>query len=236
MNSEGHIVVGRSAQVELFVDPDNSLGPFATTMEAMEQAVALYLDMCSSGELGTTCANELFLTLKWRLQLCEHMSGTGASAQFYLKHVDDKGDHLLVDDDFNITGIIDWEMASVEAEGLAFSSPCMLWPVQQFYEGVNLLSPEEQWLAAALVKKDQPHLAGLVRSGRLQQRLWFFLSPSYDRNELIALFDGLRRATANSSFETELTSFEDWEKGAVDDAMHDPRYRRLVARLRRQQK
>ncbi|KAI2466468.1 hypothetical protein F4781DRAFT_445120 [Annulohypoxylon bovei var. microspora] len=32
---------------------------------------------------------------------------------FFLKHVDDKGDHLLVDNDLNITGIIDWQMARV---------------------------------------------------------------------------------------------------------------------------
>ncbi|KAK3312426.1 hypothetical protein B0H66DRAFT_644633 [Apodospora peruviana] len=28
--------------------------------------------------------------------------------EFFLRHVDDKGDHLLVDGDCNITGIIDW--------------------------------------------------------------------------------------------------------------------------------
>lgn len=31
--------------------------------------------------------------------------------KFYLKHTDDKGDHTVFNDDFNITGIIDWEWA-----------------------------------------------------------------------------------------------------------------------------
>lgn len=29
--------------------------------------------------------------------------------KFYLKYVDDKGDYILVDEYFNIIGIIDWE-------------------------------------------------------------------------------------------------------------------------------
>lgn len=32
---------------------------------------------------------------------------------FFLKHMDDKGDHILVDDEYNITGIIDWIYARV---------------------------------------------------------------------------------------------------------------------------
>ncbi|KAF2152266.1 hypothetical protein K461DRAFT_143941 [Myriangium duriaei CBS 260.36] len=28
--------------------------------------------------------------------------------RFHLKHVDDKGDHILVDDDYNVTGVVDW--------------------------------------------------------------------------------------------------------------------------------
>ncbi len=31
-------------------------------------------------------------------------AGTGP---FYLKHFDDKGDHILIDEQYNITGIID---------------------------------------------------------------------------------------------------------------------------------
>lgn len=40
--------------------------------------------------------------------------------QFYVKHVDDKGDHLMVDDELNIIGIIDWQMARVVPASEAF--------------------------------------------------------------------------------------------------------------------
>lgn len=43
--------------------------------------------------------------------------------KFYLKHADDKGDHTVFDDDFNITGIIDWEWAYTAPPVYAFNSP-----------------------------------------------------------------------------------------------------------------
>jgi hypothetical protein len=60
-----------------------------------------------------------------------------------LKHHDDRGDHILVDNHFNITAIIDWEYASIEVRDFAFSSHCMMWPVADFYNGKNNLSCEE---------------------------------------------------------------------------------------------
>jgi aminoglycoside phosphotransferase (APT) family kinase protein len=39
---------------------------------------------------------------------------------FFLKHVDDHGGHLLLDDEDNITGIIDWQMARVVPRDEAF--------------------------------------------------------------------------------------------------------------------
>jgi len=58
---------------------------------------------------------------------------------FFLKHTDDKGEHILVDDEYNITGIIDWVFASTACKAYAFSSPCMMWPVAAYYEGKNVL-------------------------------------------------------------------------------------------------
>lgn len=46
-------------------------------------------------------------------QLAESDAQTRPPEAFFLKHVDDKGDHLLVDDNLNITGIIDWQMTRI---------------------------------------------------------------------------------------------------------------------------
>ena len=86
-------------------------------------------------------------------------------ADFFLKHFDDKGDHVLVNEDFNITGIIDWEFASVEPKALAFSSPYMLWPVGNFYTGSNHLSPEGMELAGMFERRGRHDLTYLDRNG-----------------------------------------------------------------------
>jgi hypothetical protein len=70
-------------------------------------------------------------------QLVDRDGGGETPEQFFLKHVDDKGDHLLVDKDLNITGIIDWQMARVvprlaclrsAAAGCHSASTMSYWP------------------------------------------------------------------------------------------------------------
>lgn len=40
--------------------------------------------------------------------------------QFFIKYVDDKGGHLLIDDEYNVTGIIDWQFERVVPAADAF--------------------------------------------------------------------------------------------------------------------
>lgn len=60
-----------------------------------------------------------------------------ASSPPALKHADNKSDHILVDDQGNIPGTIDWEWARTAPKILAFNSPIMLLPVADFYNGIN---------------------------------------------------------------------------------------------------
>ncbi|KAI0487464.1 hypothetical protein F4859DRAFT_465076 [Xylaria cf. heliscus] len=47
------------------------------------------------------------------------------SGPFFLKHMDDKGDHSLIDDDFQITSIIDWTFVRAVPAYEAFSPSLM---------------------------------------------------------------------------------------------------------------
>lgn len=53
-----------------------------------------------------------FYTLKSQIQALAttkpNRDSVGNTEQFYIKHVDDKGDHSMVDDELNIIRIIDW--------------------------------------------------------------------------------------------------------------------------------
>lgn len=134
------------AQHQLFETPTTPLGPFNTLEASLKAILALQMRLIANGELSTLAVDN-YLSHCWRVDMIPKVLSLHNSAGFFLKHADDKGDHILVDEDFNITGIIDWEFASVESKMLAFSSPCMLWPVGDFYDGSNRLSPEEMEFA-----------------------------------------------------------------------------------------
>ena len=145
--------------------------------------------LIANGEISTL-AMDNYLSHCWRVDMIPKVLSLHNSAGFFLKHGEDKGDHIFVDEDFNITGIIDWEFASVESKALAFSSPCMLWPVNDFYDGNNRLNPEEIEFAEIFERRGRADMASFIRNGRKMQRYLFFLGggTSCGREEFEALF------------------------------------------------
>lgn len=83
--------------------------------------------------------------------------------RFYPRHADNKGDQILVDDDCNITGILDWEWAHTDTKSATFNSPVMLLPVAEFYDGKNQLGENELVFAQFLEEKGHTDLAAIVR-------------------------------------------------------------------------
>ncbi|KIJ53611.1 hypothetical protein M422DRAFT_73901 [Sphaerobolus stellatus SS14] len=113
-----------------------------------------------------------YLALQYLLENAPHFSRNeeARSSQFYLKHMDDKGDHILVDDANNIVSIIDWEFAQTTPASAAFSAPLFLLNVSAYYNGVNGLSADEELWASILERKGHPDLAVFVREGRREHR------------------------------------------------------------------
>lgn len=205
--------VGPFAQSHMFVSPSQLLGPFSTLEESIISILAHEIDMIKGGELSTL-ATDNFLTHLWRLEQLPNLLARVADDHFYLKHADDKGDHILIDEDYNITGIIDWEWASTESKNFAFSSPCMMWPVAKYYDGSNELSQEEHEFAEMFQRRGRDDMAQMILQGRAWQRFLFFLGsadvPPYD--EFSNLFQGLRR-----SFEGEdIGPYLEWRNHASE--------------------
>jgi hypothetical protein len=68
----------------------------------------------------------------------------------------------LVDDEYNITGIIDRELAIVTAKGAAFQSPLMLYNLDELYnQGLSTPSEDEKRFSKALQKKGLQELSAL---------------------------------------------------------------------------
>ncbi|KAB8356563.1 hypothetical protein FH972_024145 [Carpinus fangiana] len=208
--------VGPFAQPQLFKNPTQALGPFGTTHEMAQRILLSYLDMYHTGELKDYTTDST-LTHKWRLDNLDLIYPPEQGDRFFLKHFEDKGDHILVNDEFDITGIIDWEWASIENEHLAFSSPCMMWPVGDFYRGQNNLTKEEKKFAEILKKKGDGDMHSLVMNGRLYQRILFFIGGSPgDHDTLVYLFDGLRKALrAADQHDEDTESYEEWKQAAI---------------------
>ena len=73
------------------------------------------------------------------------------SGPFFLRHVDSRDANFLVDDDYNITGIIDWELVIITSKGSAFQSPLLMYNLAALFdEGLSTPSEDEKRLSKIL--------------------------------------------------------------------------------------
>ncbi|KAH6705750.1 hypothetical protein EV126DRAFT_412686 [Verticillium dahliae] len=191
------------------------LGPFSSSLEGSQAMLESYLAMIASGEIDTPCPVDTYLVHRFRLDIVGGLwEDVPVGGQFFLKHPDDKGDHMLVNDSFDIVGIIDWEWTQTVSRAEAFCSPCMMWPVTEFYNGSNELTADELRLAAIFRERGRGDLANCVIEGRRIQRFFFALGPESsfsDRKTFTHLFAGLQRA-----FNSEDEGWEPWKSKALE--------------------
>ena len=144
---------------------------------------------------------------------------------FYLKHADEKGNQILVDEDFNITGIIDWEWAQTDSKSAAFNSPIVLLPVAGFYDGASHIGEYEVFFAECFEEKGHPDLGQIVRNGRLLHRFqfccWYDLD---DWDGFVGLFFGLLRVLG---IEGDL-NWESWKAEALERYREDDQLKQLL--------
>ncbi|KAL7918220.1 hypothetical protein ACQKWADRAFT_304818 [Trichoderma austrokoningii] len=221
-------------------DGGRPLGPFRSSQDAFRALVEAHLQMIVAGEIGSTAENALnvFLAHRFRLEVLDKVSEQApAVEQFFLKHADDKGDHILVNADFEIVGIIDWEWCSTASKEEAFSSPCMMWPVAAFYDGSNELAEEELLLARVFRESGREDLARCVLDGRKVQRLLFALGPSETVEEgkrtFASLFMGLKQAFDGQGFEMDQDvedGWEAWKAKALEDWKHESMLKAVLSK------
>ncbi|KAL4919770.1 hypothetical protein BDW62DRAFT_209476 [Aspergillus aurantiobrunneus] len=208
------------------------IGLFSTSSHSLRKSIELTLDLFRRGECYAGGPIDGFLTHCFLLDsvpklLSHHGLDDG---HFYLKHADDKGDHVLVDDDYNITGIVDWEWAHTDSKSLAFRSPLVL-NVGEFYDGATHISEDEEYFAQVLDNKGRPDLAEIVRRGRVHHLFSFICGYDLttDWDGFLGLFQGLRRAL---DVDGEL-DWEAWREKAMDEYKDDRVLKELMSRCRR---
>lgn len=210
----GSIDVQGLAHLSTFRVGKGPLGPFSSSLEGSQAILESYLAMIASGEIDTDLPVDAYLFHRFRRDIMGTLLGDVSPGQLFLKHPDDKGDHILVNDSFEIVGVIDWEWTQTVPKAEAFCSPCMMWPVAEFYNGSNELSADELRLAAVFREKGREDLANCVIKGRKVQR--FFFGPGLDgvfldSETLQYLFKGLQQA-----FNFEYNGWEPWKSEALE--------------------
>ena len=205
-------------QIQALADPavfrvgtGGPLGPFTSSREGMRAILESHLSMIARGEIQASRSVDAYLAHLFRLDVIN--SGFPSTGQFFLKHPDDKGDHILVSESFDIVGIIDWEWTQTVPKEHAFCSPCMMWPVGKFYNGLNDLATDEVRLAEIFRERGRDDLSKYIIEGRKIQRLCFALGPEgsfSSQASFIQIFTGLRRVF-NSSDE----GWEQWKGNAL---------------------
>ncbi|KAI1820234.1 hypothetical protein F4861DRAFT_77123 [Xylaria intraflava] len=166
------------------------------------------------GEMYSQRPVDAYLVHRYLLDLVPliaSISTQNGDPRYHLKHADDKEDHILVDEDYNVTGIIDWEWEHTAPPCCAFNSPIGLLPVVNFYNGANDICPDEMTFARLLEEKRRQDLASVVRSGRIQRR--FAFCCGYDLEDwegFLGLVQGLRDAVDKD----EGVSWDDWKAAA----------------------
>ncbi|KAI3337348.1 hypothetical protein HD806DRAFT_518238 [Xylariaceae sp. AK1471] len=206
-----------------------TMGPFLSWEEYQRAELRLILDLIIREELYSQQAVDAYLIHRFLLDLVPSVSPqlVQDDQKYYLKHADDKGDHLLVDEDLNITGIIDWEWAYTAPPTHAFNSPIGILPVGEFYQGMNHLGSDETAFARMLEEKGRPDLAGFVRSGRLQHRFAFCCGYDLaDWNGFLGLFQGLRNAVKVDDG----VDWDDWKATALHRYIEDTSLQLLLER------
>jgi aminoglycoside phosphotransferase (APT) family kinase protein len=146
------------------LDPE---GPFENALDYYTAWAEQYLALIADRQLYTAYPVDAYLVYRFLKENAGQLvqdegkakGKTTASGGFFLKHVDDHGGHLLLDDDDNITGIIDWQMARVVPRAEAFGPSLISVDMSALGRGRVSLGVDDAALVAALREKGHRDLA-----------------------------------------------------------------------------
>lgn len=204
----------RESLSDYFGSKMKALGPYSSTENYFTAHLQMILDLIVKQELYADRAVDAFLIHRFLLDIAPKTCSLSQAddEKFYLKHADEKGDQILVDNEFNITGIIDWEWAHTDSKSGAFNSPIVLLPVGDFYTGVNSIGEDEEYFAECFEANRHPDLAMIVRNGRIIHRFRFCCGYDLgDWDGFLGLFGGLLAAIGH----TEDFDWKTWRAEAL---------------------
>ncbi|KAJ6102877.1 hypothetical protein N7486_005304 [Penicillium sp. IBT 16267x] len=209
-------------------------GPFDTAHDYYTSFVEQNMALIADGQLFTLFpvnAYLVFLYLKSQIHALAakpHQNFGENTEQFYIKHVDDKGDHLLVDDDLNIVGIIDWQMSRVFPAKEAFGPSLVTTKRSDIHDGVSSSSIHDHALAHFLKVKGAADLADIMNKDEKQRRFFFGLDVDFPWDETLLLIRGIWAAFGVEKD----TDWNAWKMDKLEQHVHhDERLENIIDRF-----
>ncbi|KAF7553228.1 hypothetical protein G7046_g7153 [Stylonectria norvegica] len=151
-------------------------GPVETPVSYYTAFAEQYLTLIADKQLYTEYPVDAYLVYRFlkdnAAQLVPDEDTESMPQQFFLKHVDDKGDHLLVNDKLEVTGIIDWQMARVVPRREAFGPSLVTADMRALCGGQASLCADDHALAVEMKKRGSPELAAWMSDEKARRFFW----------------------------------------------------------------
>lgn len=208
-------------------------GPYSSTLSYYTSVAELHLDLIADGQIFAGYPKEAFCfyrllrdnvapvlaILNDCLNDCLPLQG------FFLKHADDKGDHILVDADYNITGIIDWQFARfvppVEAFGLSLVTADM----GNLYDGKICSSSDDTFMAGLLRDnlRDKGISTSTALDNELARRFHFGLASGLAKEDVLDIIKAVLTLLNVDHGDMDMTAWVEaqWANAKEDN---DPRW------------
>ncbi|KAI1128936.1 hypothetical protein F5Y10DRAFT_264686 [Nemania abortiva] len=209
-------------------------GPFSDALDYFTSIADLHMDLVADGQLYSEYPKEAFLFHRLLRDRAAPAlaAATASTSGFFLKHVDDKGDHILVDENYNITAIIDWQFARLVPACEAFGPSLFTADLNGLYNGTVGLSTDDRLLAECLEQKGRRDLAEFAGGSELARRFQFGFSSELPKSEALAMMRAVLSLLGDNVTEKELG---DWMEKEWSQVANDPRrgkVEKLVAELK----
>ncbi|KAM0479850.1 hypothetical protein ACHAPX_004427 [Trichoderma viride] len=203
-------------------------GPFDNSTAYYTAFAEQYLALIADGQLYTEFPVDAYLVYRFLKDNVSQLAEQGGEAKpsegFFLKHVDDKGDHLLVDDDLHITGIIDWQMARVVPRREAFGLSLVTADMNALCGGKVSLSADDVILMDALRQKGLSWMTSCP--DEKARRFFWGLALESEWSDALPLAIAILQVFGVSQ------DWAQWRETALKEYESDERLKGLVERCR----
>ncbi|KAI0388787.1 hypothetical protein F5Y17DRAFT_463370 [Xylariaceae sp. FL0594] len=220
LDADGAVRVGPIASNRTGSMP--CIGPFENATDYYRTWIQTHLDLITDHQLFSQYSTDAYLMFKHLEEGIQtgtwfHRWKDMDSGPFFLAHMDDKGDHILVDEDFNITGIIDWTFARVVPTYEAFGPSLVSADVDHSFGGIPGLSDEDRLLGQEL--RHQKALYCFFESDKARR---FLFGPgsglALTRDEAVAVIRGLVQTLGGES----ISDYSAWREDRLRRWEGDP--------------